>query len=227
MRYLIAIVFCLTFSGISQAQFGLNGKFLSPQNNWQVNLTNTNQERTIQLFDQGWSAGVDYWFRLKNKRIEFLPELNYAQLNNSQEDYSENKASIYSFFFNTNIYFLDFAGDCDCPTWSKEGPTLKKGLFLQLSPGISYWDASVGTGDDVFANRPVAFSIGGGLGFDLGISDLVTITPVVNARYFPEVSIENMPRDQEAGNFLTAESASPLFWSAGLRLGFRLDGARY
>lgn len=217
----------LVFLGLSlnlSAQFGLKGKYVKPGNNWQLMPSGTGQEETTDLFDKGWSAGVDYWFRLKNKRVEFLPELNYMQLGNSLPAYAENQAKVYSFFFNTNIYFLDFAGDCDCPTWSKEGPTLEKGLFLQLSPGASYWDATIGADDFYLANRTVVFSIGGALGFDLGLSDLITLTPMVNARYFPSVKLENVETlNSQLEGFVSSDTANPLLWSAGLRLGVRLD----
>lgn len=226
MRATAYLILLLFFALNAQAQFGVNGKYLSPQNDWQISAAFSGQETNTQLYDRGWSAGVDYWFRLKNFRVEFLPELNYTLISNSTPNFTQNKASIYSLFFNVNVYFLDFAGDCDCPTWSKEGPTLKKGLFLQLSPGLSYWDAQVGVGDDVLANRPTVFSIGAGLGFDLGISDLVTITPMVNARFFPNVSLQTLS-DTDTESFLVKETASPLFISGGLRLGFRLDTSRY
>jgi hypothetical protein len=225
MKFFPFLVLFLGISFIAQAQFGLNGKYVFAGDNWQLTPTTGGQEETSDLFDKGWSAGIDYWFRLRNTRIEFLPELNYTRLNNSLAAYSQNEANIYSFFFNTNIYFLDLAGDCDCPTWSKEGPTLQKGLFLQLSPGISYWDMSLGAEEvNLFADRHVALSIGGGLGFDLGLSDLITFTPMVNVRYFQKMTLENFDiLNTQFGGFVSDAEANPLLLSAGLRLGIRLD----
>lgn len=227
MKFIPALVLLLVLSFSAQAQFGVNGKYVSAGENWQLTPSTTGQETSSDLFDNGWSVGVDYWFRLRNKRIEFLPELNYTYLNNAQAAYTENEANIYSFFFNTNIYFMDLVGDCDCPTWSKEGPTLKKGLFLQVSPGVSYWDMSVGTDEvNLFAERHAAFSIGGGLGFDLGLSDLVTFTPMINVRYFSKITLENalvLDDMVDGDRFVSDEAANPLLISAGIRLGIRLD----
>ncbi|MCB0632490.1 MAG: hypothetical protein R2824_29420 [Saprospiraceae bacterium] len=227
MKIFPFLTLLLVLSVSAQAQFGFNGKYLFAGDNWQLTPSTGGQEETSDLFDKGWSAGVDYWFRLRNKRIEFLPELNYTQLNNSLAAYANNEAKIYSFFFNTNIYFLDLPGDCDCPTWSKEGPTLKKGLFLQLSPGISYWDMTLGAATEdvnLFADRHLAFSMGAGLGFDLGLSDLITFTPMVNVRYFQKITLDHFDTiNAQAGEFVSNAEASPLFLSAGVRLGIRLD----
>ena len=224
MKIFSCTILFLVFTLSAQAQFGVNGKYVLPGDNWQLLPGSSGQDETSSLFDKGWSAGIDYWFRLKNKRVEFLPELNYMQLGNSLPAYDENSANVYSFYFNTNIYFLDFAGDCDCPTWSKEGPTLKKGLFLQLSPGVSYWDATVGSEDSFFAERQVAFSIGGGLGFDLGLNDLVTLTPMLNVRYFSEINFDSLDViDTGATPLVSSTTANPVIWSAGLRVGIRLD----
>jgi len=228
----IKVFYLLLFSlGLSlslQAQFGVNGKYLFPGDNWQVTGL-PGQEETGDLFNKGWSAGLDFWFRLKNKRVEFLPELNYAQLSSPVEALPNSEARIYSFFFNTNFYFWDFTGDCDCPTFSKQGPTLEKGLFIQISPGISYWDVIHGNELIQLKDQAFAFSIGGGVGFDLGITDLITLTPMANVRYFPKVDLEGIAVSVNDINFnlLSRGSASPLIWSAGLRLGFRLDYRSY
>ena len=62
----------------------------------------------------GLALAFDYWFRLKQKRLEFLPTLYYTN------HYSAYKIKNIGFQFRTTIYPFDFAGDCNCPTFSKE-----------------------------------------------------------------------------------------------------------
>lgn len=225
MKALPVLVLCMLLAISVQAQFGVNGKYLIPsEDTW--SFTSSRGEGSFSsVYDKGWSAGLDYWFRLKNKRIEFLPEVNVAQLTSSEPGSVQSETSIYSFVFNTNFYFWDFTGDCDCPTFSKQGPTLEKGLFIQVSPGISYWDAAFQNSTAAVDDGVLAFSIGGGIGFDLGINDLVTFTPMLNVRYYPEVSLEGNLLNPVDSSEPTAISAteSPLIWSAGFRIGFRLD----
>ena len=227
MKTFFVILLISFFSLSLQAQFGINGKYLATSQSWKASGEPALGE-PIDLFDNGWSAGIDYWFRLKNKRIEFLPELNYTSLSKTFPNTLSSEASIYSFFFNTNFYLWDMNGDCDCPTFSKQGPTLEKGLFLQLSPGVSYWDIDYGSeGLAVIKDQVLAFSIGAGIGFDLGLTDLVTLTPMANVRYFPKVNPKSeLTLTDENGDPIAEAvsiSASPLFFSAGLRLGIRLD----
>lgn len=233
MKFLSVIVFCLLFTWHANAQFGFNAKYLIPgEDNWPYLTDNGSESSFSRPYDKGWSAGLDFWFRLKNQRVEFLPELNYTQLSNSDLALIESETRIYSFFFNTNLYLWDFNGDCDCPTFSKQGPTLAKGLFIQVSPGVSYWDGNYRDALAQVNDESFSFSIGGGVGFDIGLTDLVTFTPILQARYYPEVKLE--------GNLVAGENTplpdlpvritstdSPLFWSVGARLGFRLDTSRY
>ncbi|MCB9291906.1 MAG: hypothetical protein H6559_02055 [Lewinellaceae bacterium] len=48
-----------------------------------------------------------------------------------------------SLFLNANIYFLDLEGDCDCPTFSKSGGFLQKGLFLPHTLRTSWIQSKV------------------------------------------------------------------------------------
>jgi len=158
---------------------------------WEDNIGRiTSDIGEIQVpLDQGWGLGVDYWFRLKDKRIEFLPELNYSTFSkdwsNSEGVTGKINSNFLSFYFNTNLYVFDLAGDCDCPTFSKDGDIMKKGFFVQISPGISLlhnkYDNLVdnSTQDD----SAIVPSIGVGTGLDIGLSDLITITPMVSYRY--------------------------------------------
>ncbi|MEN0004734.1 MAG: autotransporter outer membrane beta-barrel domain-containing protein [Bacteroidota bacterium] len=204
-------------------QFGINASYcFNDAPDWQGrDLEIVSQD--AQVLADGFAFGIDYWFRLKNQRIEFLPELNFARF--AIDETVDFTVTNYSLFFNTNIYFLDFQGDCDCPTWSKEGPTLEKGLYFQLSPGITYIQQEIETIISTLDDSELAFSLGAGLGFDIGISDLITITPNAGVRYFFPTNWE----DLEILNLESSDSSPPstestnLQFHAGIRLGFRFD----
>ncbi|MEL7250402.1 MAG: autotransporter outer membrane beta-barrel domain-containing protein [Bacteroidota bacterium] len=228
LRVLFPFVFSmLLFTGL-QAQFGVKGSYLTSQaDQWEYDAP-FGSER-IELLGSGWQLGVDYWFRLKNTRIEFLPTLAFSsqeQSIGSEPSTLETQVQGVHFFFNTNIYFLDLSGDCDCPTFSKQGPTLQKGLFLQISPGYSLFNFEIdeGAGRLTFDGNNGAFSIGAGLGFDLGFSDLFTLSPMASLRYYPTVTWDELT-DTGIISFppeVEAES-TVINYELGLRLGFRLD----
>jgi hypothetical protein len=223
MRFLFVLAFFTLSTSVLHAQFGINASYrFNDATDWQLQRIG-DTDRNIDILANGPAFGVDYWFRLKNVRIEFLPELNYAQF--TTDEILDFEASYYSFFLNTNFYVFDFKGDCDCPTWSKEGPTLEKGLFLQLSPGVSYMEQAVNDDRTLLESSAFSFSVGAGIGFDIGVSDFFTVTPMVGARYFLPTTWEDLDTlDTEAPGFTveTNESAN-LQFHAGLRLGFRFD----
>lgn len=222
---LAILLFSLLSISSLQAQFGISASYLNGQgDNWQYTPPVGSSE-TIDLPGTGWQAGVDYWFRLRDTRIEFLPTLAFSSQENtitSQSLSMTGESQAFHFFFNSNIYFMDLSGDCDCPTFSKEGPTLQKGLFLQVSPGYSFYSFNLDGGDtgQNYESDDSAFSIGGGLGFDLGVSDFLTITPLATLRYYPSLSWSDLdvlyPAELE-------EESSLMQFGLGIRLGVRLD----
>ena len=116
---------------------------------------------------QGFHVGLDYWFRLKEKRVEFLPEISYEKY---QQDFglTKDEISTLNFYFNTNFYLLDFEGDCNCPTFSKGGNFFEKGFFLQVSPGISYFTSNFASEILDVTDKKMSFGVGIGAGVDAG-----------------------------------------------------------
>ena len=53
----------------------------------------------------GYNVGLDYWFRLKNQRVEFLPEISFGQSSGAYGA-GELSSKIINFKLNTNILFL-------------------------------------------------------------------------------------------------------------------------
>ena len=158
---------------------------------------------------------LDYWFRLKQKRLEFLPTIYYANYGGSYE------VTNYGFQFRTTIYPFDLAGDCNCPTFSKENELLKKGFFIRLAPGIGNWSASVAS-IPVFEDRPDYDSwvpeIGGAVGLDIGVSNLITISPEIRLRRIFGSTWDEVPEINLDG-FTLIEPA--------VRIGMRFDEKNY
>lgn len=174
------------------------------------------QDNLFDAFTMGAGVGVDYWFRLKNHRLEFTPELSYQrELDTRSEKLPALQASSFQFKFNTNIYPLDFLNDCECPTFDKDGEFLKKGFFISLHPGIDYGNLRT-RGEDITTpinDEHFWFIAGAGVGFDFGVSKLLTITP-----YFRWLRYLNADFQDQAFNFNQN--------NFGVRLSLRADYVR-
>ncbi len=226
-------IYTLTLS----AQAGLT---LSYQQLDAPNWTSLMNESTIYQFDNEGNFspalhyGIDYWFRLPEVRIEFLPTLSYSKFSEQPVSLLPDLAapqsldlSIAALTMHTNIYFLDFLGDCDCPTFSKQDPLFKKGLFVQVSPGAVSTIQSLGDittlNNERTTNSDIAFSMGLGLGLDIGFSDLLTLTPFVRAKRHFNVNwndFEYQMTGQKPENSPNNTNHLTQF-EAGIRLGIR------
>jgi len=181
---LIKIIICFfLFINLSAAQFGVSARYTQNNvSNWN-NLYQSFSENDQKLFDSSIEYGVNYWFRLKNHRVEFLPEISYSTSSTDNlVNVLPNSHDLTSFNFNMNvqIYALDFEGDCDCPTWSKDGDLIKKGFYWLLSPGISNHTISTNFSNEnqsIEDTSITSFRLGAGLGLDIGLTDFLTISP--------------------------------------------------
>lgn len=217
--YLLACSFLLVSSSL-WCQFGAVAKYQTNTNkNW-------DKATDVSLFKNTLELGVNYWFRLKNKRVEFLPEVSYLKGSNSNlntTNFSLSAAERTAIYlnFNTQIYPLDFDGDCNCPTFSKDGDLLKKGFYWLISPGIGYHNvSSTLEGNTLENNGQIKPRIGLGAGLDIGIADILTISPFIsyNLDLGPEL------KDLEKGdNAYFDISENIRSYHIGLRLMFRPD----
>ena len=177
-----------------------------------------------ETFESGGEIAVNYWFRLPKQRIEFLPTVRFGT-----SKFGPSNITLHEFGaeMKANIYTFDFLGDCDCPTFGKQGPQLQKGFFVQVSGGYSFYISTFTTELEVLevANANV-FTLGGAIGLDVGLSNLVTLTPIVGARFgtspYRDFFLTNVN-----GTNVTPSTSKLTTLHAGLLVSFRFDHKKY
>lgn len=179
------------------------------------------------LMDDYPSSGVElsgyYWFRLKEKRIEFLPEIGYGLVSDISGDDSYLNLDYAFVNFNTDFYLFDLINDCDCPTFSKQGNAFQRSFFIEVSVGADYqFLEKGGTSEDTYKDNDISFRLGVGIGFDIGISDLITVTPLIkmNYRTSPGWDAQALSGESEA------PGGSEWLFTPGIRAMFRPDYTR-
>jgi len=227
MRHTFLLSLLTIFALQAKAQLGISGSYLtSAAPHWELRTGGASSLR-IQPPGTGYSVGLDYQFRLKKVRIEFAPELNYSHWSTPKTNELETSSNWYSFFFNIRVYPFDLKGDCNCPTFSKRGNTFQKGFFVSLSPGISQMNHYIprGWGGVSFEMKDQYLAPNAALvlGLDIGISELLTVTPHAGWRYFPQTKWPSLATVVAQSGYLDIDSEGQLHqFQAGLRLGWRL-----
>jgi len=218
MRYFLLLLL-FSCSTTAFAQFGITA--YANFNNDQVNVPEPGVNEFLD-YKVGSEVALHYWFRLPKKRIEFQPTVFYAAAKSTNEVLNLTEIGVQ---FKTNFYLFDFGTDCNCPTFGKQGPSLQKGLFLQLTPGYSFYNLKSTTPliRDLPAN---GFTLGGAVGIDFGISNLVTITPIAGFRYGLQNYADIQFTDVN-GNSIGVGKLQLLTYQIGLQATFRLDKRRY
>jgi len=171
MRSIIAIVFLSAFISTSHAQVTVSGQFVSQANKISGGIS---PNGLVDQIATGYEVGLGYWFRLKNKRLEFTPEISYTYLGGSD---ALAPGDIKGININTNIliYALDFHSDCSaCPTFSKEGGLIKKGFHWIINPTFYNYSSSY-DGQESISN----FRLSAGAGLDIGLTNMITLVPFV------------------------------------------------
>ena len=189
----------------SFSQFGINARYLTSNTAGIVSQT-------------GFQVGVEYHFRLKSNRVEFHPLLGYRR--SFDDGYGSHLTSI-DFDFNTAIYPFDFEGDCNCPTFSKQGTLFKKGFFFEFQPGLGYQTIYITPLENEHSSNLV-FKLGGAVGLDIGLSDQYTLSPFISGTTFFsgewEVLEQNIPDGGKLDDFIV--------FGAGVRLSYSSDNSQ-
>ncbi len=232
MRGILTILAALFIVSGANAQFGISARLQNNSNKTWTTTFETNADTTLNLFNRSYEFGVNYWFKLKNYRVEFLPEITYAFAEDSGlqgiSDLISHKRTSYNFNMNVQLYPLDFFGDCDCPTFSKDGDFLAKGFYWVFSPGISRHTLSstfdADSGRDQLEESITSIRVGLGAGLDIGVTNLITVSPFL----MYSMNFSNAwPGQYEAYQLTLPENESNSNninqWHLGVRLVFRPD----
>jgi len=221
---LVILLFTITDAS---AQFGIRAKYnLNSFSEWDNWLDESTTGDIDKIFPTTIELGVDYWFRLKNHRIEFMPELAMGLKTNST--YSNLGAdadfSYFAFILNTQIYAFDLTGDCDCPTFSKQGPSLKKGFFFNIAPGLIYNTKELNLENTMIPpteTNQINLRLGVGVGYDIGFSDLFTITPSIMYNIAPGIKFDALDFFNPTSSARPTSGLNQIQFQ--LRFGFRPD----
>ena len=179
----IFLILLLFIPFTSDAQIGIAaGGTLNRAKGWII--TDLNNNMKYDLPGNSLFFNLNYEFSIQNYRIAFVPEIGGALFENDIIDLGTFINKTIRFQLNTHIYFLDFKGDCDCPTFSKKGNPLKKGLFLNISPGVSYFANTLETLTSNSTDNLIKPNIGAGLGYDIGVNKNITLTTFANTYLF-------------------------------------------
>lgn len=218
--YLILFLFPLACFG----QFGGNVRYI---------FGTSETLELAHISQDGIQASLEYGFRLKQNRVEFRPGLGY-RFTLPKPNF---EGTMYSFDldFNTAIYPFDFAGDCDCPTWSKEGTLIKKGFFIEVSPGIAYQTLQrnyilsdyipIELEPTDISSSNLLWKLGAGVGLDIGISEQITITPMLTVTMLSDAEWEGMSRYAYSGPY-KLETDDFSYLGAGIRVAYKPDPKR-
>lgn len=236
MRLLFVVLLCSATAALS-AQWGVTGI-----HQWARDGFRSSAFLEGGSFQQGQEIALDYWFRLREKRLEFHPTISYGVfdgfLGPPSRSLPQNNSSAVNFNlqelgfqFKTNIYPFDFGTDCDCPTFGKQGPALHKGFFIQLAPGISYVRATSQPNyyeSAAFKDQAWLPTIGLGAGIDFGVSKFLTVSPTITyRRSLGQFQWEALEQIDDLPFEYGSSKAHLAALQFSIRLGFRLDHKRW
>ena len=221
MRFIL--VFSLLITSLTVfAQFGIRAGYGSTSfKDWEGFAYRRIDVNKASFLNSGLNVGVDYWFRLKKRRIEFMPELGYTQFAASSVDGYNYSLSSFNAYLNVHVYLLDLAEDCNCPTFSKQGNTIKKGFFLHAAPLFRYY-VQKAEGSQSISGNATGIGFRAGAGIDIGLSDFFTLTPMVAYEATGKSNWKDLATlDTNPANPDIKSSGSGLYGL--MRLGFRLN----
>jgi len=240
MKQLTIILFVLSVFQI-QAQVGLSMSYINQNaDQWEeLAIEQYGNSAENNFLNSGYELGVDYWWRIEKFRIEFFPTLSYALLTTKLDNplvndlgliregkYNQSNIGLH---LKTNIYPLDFGGDCDCPTWKKDGNVIKKGWFIQLIGGAKSMITKYKFNDYSSSDQSILFEAGLGTGLDIGVSEFLTVTPYINYIHTFNaewLQLDELPTNANGFPFTDEFNSNVTDMNRlvfGVRLGFRFD----
>lgn len=223
---LISFSFFATSTLSAQLQAGLSGNyFLQSVPEWEAAAFGARSNE--RLLNKGYGAEIDFKVAgFENYRVQFHINGQRNQFRSSL-DTRKFKLDQNVFSLTSKIFLLSLEADCDCPTFSRDAGIVKKGFFVEVSPGISTFKASVSDDALISEDTGVSFKFGVGMGLEIGFNDFVTISPFVRFNRYFNMEWEGLQSDIAAFDNTTpvdGSNTTPLNqFSAGLRLAITLQ----
>ena len=186
-KCLLLIFFLILFCAGLHAQLGFTtAPTHGLASEWQVLTENYITHRHADFLKNGITAVLDYTFNLKAPQWQIRPSLHATQ---TQFDYLEHEFRVYAVGIQSNFNFIPFRDA------QQEGMG-KATCYIQFSPGIDYVRMGYfqlnpeGGGQglvEVLADKTIAVNGGINLLIDLPLTELLTISPVLGIRYYPDL----------------------------------------
>lgn len=177
------------------------------------NFTRPWLEKPLNLLTHGYSAGMNYQFRIREK-IFAQPELNLSHIfskgKNNGNTFIVN-VYLYSVCLNGNFHALNFGGR-DSIGW-------KKNIFVQISPVLSLITARIKSEgeklmiseDEIYKPINFAFNLGLGLGYDYRISKKIILVPLLKFKWYPRAEIDDFDIAVHGTSIYNLNNESPLY----------------
>lgn len=143
-----------------------------------------------KFFKYSFGGGVNYWFRLKDYRLEFTPGVYYLYSSFKfpesacKFEYISHTAGVE---FDVNLYPFDFISrnfERDCPTFSDKGQWFRRNFFFQVSPGFYGSSRKVNNSPDIIETQHLAGKVDFGVGLDFKVFRYLTIAPIIKYGFF-------------------------------------------
>ena len=227
---LTSLTILLSFlAQMAYSQFTLSARYESGStNDWEQHLQSLSLDNQ-EFISNAFSLHLGYWIKvLKDYRWDLIPEIGYSTSEADLITFINNnyKWNKFEFTLNNHIYLFDLESDCNCPTFSKDGNIVTKGLFLNLAPGIAMnsFKQTLGNEAESVSTNSTQFIGRVGFGFDLGITELLTVSPLFNFVIRPNSDWPQLGIDGTYENESITSNINQTEF--GLRLNLRFDYVR-
>ena len=194
--FAIAILMCLC-SQIN-AQLGLRTKYnINTFPDWDSYIDVTTEGEITKIFPTTMEIGLDFRFKMKSLRIELLPDLSFGLRTETIVGFNRGSDFTYlTFNLNTQIYVFDLKGNTTNPTASNNGNAFRENFFLSVTPGLLLSRRVTTRGQALvgpYTQTQTNFRIGIGAGYDIGVDNLLTITPSIVYNWAPRLNFALFP----------------------------------
>jgi len=179
------LVFILFFTLKSFSQIGLD--FIGNKNTYK-GWNDVLYEKAVkdsEIFSKSYGGGINYWFSLKDFRVEFTPGVYYLYSDFILDEteagvkYIAHEAGVE---FDINIYIFDFIRKSykrDCPSFSDGSNWLKKSFFLQASPKLFGAQRSLINSDNDIRHLNIGGKFDFGIGLEIPVTRHFVLAPIV------------------------------------------------